>query len=89
QNYSLYSSTKSAIVNLTQALGEELFLKGIRVNCINPERTQTPMRIANFGNEPANTLLSSIEVAYSSINTLLSDFTGQIVDVRLQKSNSK
>ncbi|MCH9739441.1 MAG: bifunctional cytidylyltransferase/SDR family oxidoreductase [Epsilonproteobacteria bacterium] len=87
QNYSLYSSTKSAMVNLTQALGEELSFKGVRVNCINPERTQTPMRIANFGNEPANTLLSSMEVAYSSINTLLADFTGQVVDVRLQKTN--
>jgi len=85
QNYSLYSSTKTAIVNLTQALGEELVSKGVRVNCINPERTQTPMRIANFGNEPADTLLSSMEVAYSSINTLLADFTGQVVDVRLQK----
>ncbi len=89
QNYSLYSSTKTAIVNLTQALGEELYIKGIRVNCINPERTQTPMRIANFGNEPADTLLSSMEVAYSSINTLLADFTGQVVDVRLQKNSSK
>jgi 2-C-methyl-D-erythritol 4-phosphate cytidylyltransferase len=45
------------------------------------------MRIANFGNEPAHTLLSSVEVAYSSINTLLADFTGQVVDVRLQKSS--
>ena len=89
QNYSLYSSTKAAMVNLTQALGEELVSKGIRVNCINPERTQTPMRIANFGNEPADTLLSSIEVAYSSINTLLADFTGQVVDVRLQKNSTK
>jgi len=87
QNYSLYSSTKAAIVNLTQALGEELVSKGIRINCINPERTQTPMRISNFGNEPAHTLLSSIEVAYSSINTLLADFTGQVVDVRLQKNS--
>ncbi len=85
QHYSLYSSTKSAIVNLTQALGEELTPKGIRVNCINPERTKTPMRIANFGNEPEETLLSSKEVAYSSLNTLLADFTGQVVDVRLQK----
>ena len=89
QNYSLYSSTKTAMVNLTQALGEELYSKGVRVNCINPERTQTPMRIANFGNEPKDTLLSSMEVAYSSINTLLADFTGQVVDVRLQKNSSK
>ena len=88
ENYSLYSSTKAAIVNLTQALGEELNHKAIRVNCMNPERTKTPMRIENFGNEPADTLLTSEEVAYSSLNTLLADFTGQVVDVRLQKHKS-
>ena len=84
-NYSLYSSTKAAIVNLTQALGEELIQKRIRVNCINPERTSTPMRSSNFGYEDPATLLTAEEVAYTSINTLLSDFTGQIVDVKIQK----
>ena len=85
-NYSLYSSTKTAIVNLTQALGEELASKDISVNCINPERTLTPMRTENFGVEDPKTLLSADEVAYVSINTLLSDITGQIVDVKLQKA---
>ena len=84
-NYSLYSSTKSAIVNLTQALGEELVSKKIYINCINPERTATPMRVRSFGHEDPKTLLTSEEVAYSSINTLLSDMTGQIVDVKIQK----
>lgn len=84
-NYSLYSSTKAAIVNLTQALGEELAAKNIHVNCINPERTSTPMRTSNFGKEDPSTLLSVGEVAYASINTLLSSLTGQIVDVKLQK----
>jgi len=85
KNYSLYSSTKSAIVNLTQAMGEELKSKNIRINCINPERTKTPMRISNFGNEPDHTLLDSKDVAFSAINTLLADFTAQIIDVKLQK----
>jgi len=85
-NYSLYSSTKVAIVNLTQALGDELSNRKIRVNCINPERTLTPMRVSSFGKEDPKTLLSPEEVAYISINnTLLSDITGQIVDVKLQK----
>jgi len=86
-NYSLYSSTKAAIVNLTQALGEELLHKKIRINCVNPERTSTPMRSSNFGYEDPKTLLTAEEVAYTSINTLLSDFTGQIVDVKIQKVN--
>jgi len=84
-NYSLYSSTKAAMVNLTQALGEELIHKNIRVNCINPERTLTPMRVSNFGKEDPKTLLSSKEVAYGSINTLLSDLTGQVIDIKLTK----
>jgi len=86
-NYSLYSSTKAAIVNLTQALGEELIYKNIHINCINPERTATPMRTSNFGKEDPKTLLSSQEVAYASINTILSDMTGQIIDVKIQKVN--
>jgi len=81
-NYALYSSTKAAIVNLTQALSEEWMNSGIRVNCINPERTATPMRIKNFGIEDPETLLDAEEVAYVSLNTLMSDVSGQIVDVK-------
>jgi len=83
-NYALYSSSKAAIVNLTQALGEEWINKKVRVNCINPERTATPMRVTNFGQEDPNTLLSAEKVAYASINTLISHITGQIVDVKLK-----
>ena len=82
-NYALYSSSKAAIVNLVQALGEEWVEKNIKINCINPERTLTPMRITNFGKEDPSTLLDAESVAYVSINTLLSDITGQIVDVKL------
>lgn len=82
--YSLYSSSKAAIVNLTQALGEEFMIRNsVRVNCINPQRTLTPMRVKNFGIEDKKTLLDPNDVAYVSINTLLSNFTGQIVDVSL------
>ena len=51
QLYSLYSSSKAAIVNFVQALSEEWHEDRIRINCINPERTKTPMRIKNFGFE--------------------------------------
>jgi len=84
-NYSLYSSSKAAIVNFTQALSEEFSIKdNIRVNCINPQRTLTPMRTSNFGIEDPKTLLTSEAVAYASINTLISNITGQIVDVKLE-----
>lgn len=82
--YSLYSATKAAIVNFTQAIAEEWGDLNIRVNCINPERTKTPMRIQNFGNEPENTLLLAKDVAIASINTIFSNATGEIIDVRRQ-----
>lgn len=82
--YCMYSSTKCAVVNFVQALAEEWAPNNIRVNCINPQRTKTPMRTANFGIEPENTLLKSTEVAEVSLKTLLSDFTGQVVDVKKQ-----
>lgn len=80
--YSIYSSTKAAIVNFVQAVAQEWDGDGIKLNCINPERTKTPMRVANFGVEPDNTLLSSAKVAEAVLRTLLSDYTGQVVDVR-------
>lgn len=83
--YSLYSSTKAAAVNFAQALAQEWDPEGIRINVINPERTKTPMRVKNFGVEPDNTLLTAKEVAVASLNTLLSDFTGQVVDVKIKK----
>jgi len=80
--YSLYSSSKAAIVNLTQALADEWSDLQVRVNCVNPERTRTPMRIRNFGEEPEESLLAPETVAISAVDVLLSDFTGQVVDVR-------
>jgi 2-C-methyl-D-erythritol 4-phosphate cytidylyltransferase len=82
-NYSLYSSSKAAVVNFTQALAEEWVHKNISVNCINPQRTKTPMRVANFGNEPENSLLSATEVSKKSLAVLSSKYTGQVVDIKL------
>lgn len=82
--YSIYSSTKCATVNFVQALAEEWGGFGVKVNCINPERTNTPMRTRNFGIEPEDTLLKSIEAANVTIKVLLSDLTGQVVDVKIK-----
>lgn len=79
--YSLYSSAKAAVVNLTQALADE-WAGEVRVNCVNPERTGTPMRTKAFGEEPEGTLLSSKEVARQSLDVLLSRQTGHIIDIR-------
>lgn len=83
--YSLYSATKAAIVNFVQAIADEWSEFGIRVNCINPERTKTPMRVQNFGNEPDDTLLPAEDVAIASLNTVFSQATGEVIDVRRKK----
>lgn len=81
-DYSLYSSAKAAVVNLVQALADEWADDDVRVNCVNPERTATPMRLKAFGDEPAESLLDADTVAHSSVNVLTSDLTGHVVDVR-------
>ncbi|MCF0175697.1 MAG: bifunctional cytidylyltransferase/SDR family oxidoreductase [Bacteroidales bacterium] len=83
--YSVYSATKAAIVNFVQAMAEEWHGFDIRVNCINPERTKTPMRIKNFGIEPEGTLLDPKCVAIASLNAIFSKSTGEIIDVRIRK----
>jgi 2-C-methyl-D-erythritol 4-phosphate cytidylyltransferase len=80
--YSLYSSAKAATVNLTQALADEWAADGVRVNCVNPERTATPMRTKAFGQEPADSLLESEVVARTSLDVLVSGLTGHVIDVR-------
>jgi len=80
--YSLYSSAKAATVNLTQALADEWAADRVRVNCINPERTGTPMRTKAFGEEPAGSLLESTAVAKASLEALVSGGTGHVIDLR-------
>jgi 2-C-methyl-D-erythritol 4-phosphate cytidylyltransferase len=80
--FAAYSSAKAAIVNFVQAIAEEVYEDQIRINAINPERTATPMRSENFGTEPVEALLKASEVADFSLKTLLSNLTGQVIDVR-------
>ena len=66
-------------------LHKKLKALGIRVNVINPERTNTPMRTKNFGIEPEDTLLKACEVAEASLRTLISNTTGEVIDVKILK----
>lgn len=83
-SYSLYSSTKAAIVNLTQSLASEWQKDSINVNVICPARTQTPMRKNNFGEEDSKTLLKAKVVAENTLQTLLKDFSGLVIDVKIE-----
>lgn len=82
-DYSIYSASKAAVVNFVQAISQEWEPSGVRVNCINPARTRTPMRVRNFGQEPEGTLLEGATVAEAAVKTLVSKHTGQVIDVTL------
>lgn len=79
--YSTYSASKAAVVNLTQALADEWSSAGVKVNCVNPERARTPMRVKAFGNEPPEMLLDPDEVAWKALGILTEDSSGIIYDI--------
>jgi 2-C-methyl-D-erythritol 4-phosphate cytidylyltransferase len=79
--YSTYSASKAAVVNLTQALADEWSEEGIKVNCVNPERSRTPMRTKAFGKEPKKTLLDPEDVARRALSILITESTGMIYDI--------
>ncbi|HSX04524.1 MAG TPA: 2-C-methyl-D-erythritol 4-phosphate cytidylyltransferase [Rhabdochlamydiaceae bacterium] len=81
KNYALYSSSKAAVVNFTQALSEEW--PHIRVNALVPQRTKTKMRAFHFPNESEESLLQPEEVAKTIAQILKQDaLTGTIFEVR-------
>jgi ribitol-5-phosphate 2-dehydrogenase (NADP+) / D-ribitol-5-phosphate cytidylyltransferase len=81
-NYVAYSASKAALVNLTQGLSEEWADEGIRVNCVSPERTDTPMRRRAFPGESPEGLLNAEAVAVATLRLMASELTGQVLDVR-------
>jgi 2-C-methyl-D-erythritol 4-phosphate cytidylyltransferase len=80
--YVAYSASKAAIVNVVQGLADEWAEVGIRVNAVSPERTDTPMRRAAFPDEDRTGLLTPGEVAEATLRLLMTDLTGQVLDVR-------
>ena len=81
-NIATYSATKSAVSNLTQALAEEWASDAIRVNCIAPSRTDTPMRSNNFNDsDDLADLLKPEKVAERVEELLQSDLTSSIIRV--------
>lgn len=54
-----------------------------QVNVICPERTKTPMREDNFGEEDSKTLLDPKVVAEKSLQATFGTFSGLVIDVRI------
>ncbi len=81
KGYVLYSSAKAALVNFTQGLAEER--PDLQINAVIPQRTDTPLRKANFPNEDPATLLSPQEVAAEILQLLKQEnTTGGFFEVR-------
>ena len=79
---SIYAASKAALNNLTQSLSEEFKHLGIRVNCINPPRTDTPMRDKAFPGENKSLLASPHKVAEDIILYCQGEATGHIVNLK-------
>lgn len=80
KDFGVYSATKAAIVNFTQALAEEY--PNLKINTIVPQRTNTQMRKKIFPDEDENLLLDPKEISKSIINLLKSNITGALIEVK-------
>jgi ribitol-5-phosphate 2-dehydrogenase (NADP+) / D-ribitol-5-phosphate cytidylyltransferase len=80
-NQAVYSASKAAAVNFAQAISEEWYNDKIRVNVMNPGRTETPLWVRAFGNESANNLLDPRKVAEECLKILSTTATGQIFQI--------
>jgi 3-oxoacyl-[acyl-carrier protein] reductase len=72
--HSAYSSSKGAVITLTEALASELVPYKIRVNCICPALTETPMlfgsdlwkQVSNMSS-PLGRLVKPEDIAYAAL----------------------
>jgi 2-C-methyl-D-erythritol 4-phosphate cytidylyltransferase len=87
KEYSVYSATKAAMVNFTQGLSEELEEQNIRVNIVNPDRTDTPMRRKYF-KDYKPTLIDPKTVASAALRVMTSDITGSVIDIKKFKNST-
>jgi len=85
--YTPYSASKAALVNFVQGFADEVSHYGIKVNVINPERTDTPLRRKQFGNEDTTLLLSPRFAALTTLKAVVSDITGAVIEVRKMDEN--
>jgi 3-oxoacyl-[acyl-carrier protein] reductase len=75
-NMSAYTSSKGAVITLTKSLAIELAPSNIRVNCISPVGTDTPLLRRSLNEEGLKAMISTIplgrlakpeEIAYAAL----------------------
>ena len=79
---SVYAASKAGLNNLTQSLAAEFIDDHIRVNCVNPPRTDTPMRHNAFPGENRELLADPKQVAEDILGYCSGDETGHIVNLK-------
>jgi 2-C-methyl-D-erythritol 4-phosphate cytidylyltransferase len=85
RDFTVYASTKAAVVNFTQGLAEER--PTLCINALVPARANTAMRLANFPQEERETLLEPQEIAREIIALLKQNrITGSVIEVRAPES---
>jgi 3-oxoacyl-[acyl-carrier protein] reductase len=88
---SAYASSKGAVIILTKALAQELAPDNIRVNCISPMITETPLiklipeevRKVEASTAPLGRLAKPEDVAYAALY-LASDESSMITGMNIR-----
>jgi 2-C-methyl-D-erythritol 4-phosphate cytidylyltransferase len=83
KNYAIYSSSKAALINFTQALSQER--KELFINALSPGRTLTKMRKKHFPTESEELLAHPSEVADQVADILSSSLSGTHIEMHLKK----
>lgn len=88
KDYPIYSASKAAVVNFTQALAESR--SDLCINVVVPQRTDTALRRVQFPLEDKTSLIQPEEIADKISNLLSGSFcTGTILEVRKSKNTIK
>ena len=58
-NAPLYCASKGAVISLTQAAALDYMEKGIRINCVSPSATATPMFLSGTNESVMNSFLNA------------------------------
>jgi 2-hydroxycyclohexanecarboxyl-CoA dehydrogenase len=59
----VYSGAKGGVIAFTKAIAREVARHGIRVNCVCPGPTDTPLLAENFGTEEGSRIIEAIQRA--------------------------
>lgn len=80
--YTAYTSAKAALMNWVQGVSQEREWKRLRVNILNPGRTNTMMRRNQYPDEDSALLCDPDEVAKKAISIMKTPCTGCVFDIR-------